>query len=78
MPSPTLTYDAEANALYLRLSNHDVAETLELSRSTYLDVDADGAPVGFEILHADPELLAGVSSPPEETLLRDVVKRGTA
>jgi uncharacterized protein YuzE len=63
---------------YLRLSDHDVAETLELSRSTYLDVDADGAPVGFEILHADPELLGGVSSPPEGTLLRDVLRRDTA
>ena len=78
MNAPTLTYDAEANALYLRLSDHDVAQTLELSRSTYLDVDAEGAPVGFEILHADPNLLAGVSSPPEETSLRDVLERDTA
>lgn len=78
MISPTLTYDPEANALYLRLSDHEVAETLELSRSAYLDVDAEGAPVGFKILHADPDLLAGVSPPPEETLLRDVVRRSRA
>lgn len=78
MTSPILTYDAEANALYIRFSDHAVVDTLELSRSTYLDVDADGVPIGFEILHADPDLLADVSSLPQGSSLRDVLNRNAA
>jgi len=78
MTDPRLSYDPEANALYLRLTENEVAETLELSRSTYLDVDADGAPVGFEILNADPTLLEGLPNLPDGTSLIDVLKRNAA
>ena len=78
MTEPRLSYDPDANALYVRLSKNDVAETLELSRSAYLDVDAEGVPVGFEILNADPRLLAGLPKLPEGTTLTDVLRRNAA
>lgn len=58
----TVTYDASVRALYIHLSDADVAETIELSKDVYLDVDANARPVGVEILNADPvfaESLAG-------------------
>lgn len=78
MTSPRLTYDPQANAVYIRLSDNTVSETLELSVSTYVDVDEAGSPVGFEILHADPELLAGISANPEGVTLRDLLKPNAA
>lgn len=78
MTAPRLSYDPEAGALYVRFSDNDVTETLELSRSTYLDVDASGTPVGFEILYADPTLLAGLPSSPESASLIDILKRHAA
>jgi uncharacterized protein YuzE len=78
MTEPRLSYDPQARALYLRLSENDVAETLELSRSAYLDVDAEGTPVSFEILNADPSLLAGLANLPEGTTLIDVLRRNAA
>jgi uncharacterized protein YuzE len=78
MTDPRLSHDPEANALELRLSENDVAETLELSRSVYLDVDAEGAPVGFDILNADPSLLAGLPHMPEGTSLVEILRRHAA
>ncbi len=45
----------------MRRSDRDIAETIELSRTALLDVDADGLPVGFAMLSADPELVARVT-----------------
>jgi uncharacterized protein YuzE len=75
MTSPTLTYDREANALYIRFSSASVAETVELSESVYVDLDADGAPVGFEVLHAEPDVLSSIPMPPDTAGFRDLVKR---
>lgn len=58
MNSPQMTYDPEANAVYLRFSDNEIAETLELSESVYVDVDSDGVPVGLEVLDATAELLS--------------------
>lgn len=74
MASPTLAYDREANALYIRFTDQEVAETVELSESVYVDMDADGEPVGFEILHAEPSGLASIPAPPDTAALRDLVK----
>ena len=59
---PTLEYDEEANALYLRFSSGDIDETIVLSDSVYVDVDANGDPVGIEILHATPKELPSATS----------------
>ena len=78
MKSPVVTYDAEANAIYIQLSEGEVSETLELSPTTYLDVDKGGSPIGFEILNANPSLLTDVSAHPEGTSLRDLLKSNAA
>jgi len=78
MTSPFMSFDPEANALYIRFSDEEVAETLELSRTAYLDVDADGYPVGFEILHAAPAMLAAMQALPDGATLRDVLERHAA
>jgi uncharacterized protein YuzE len=74
MTSPTLTYDREANALYIRFSKASIAETVELSESVYVDLDEAGDPVGFEVLHAEPDVLAGIPTLPDSAAFRDLVK----
>lgn len=78
MTSPTLTYDRNANALYIRFSTHEIAETVELSETVYVDMDADGEPVGFEILHAASAGLEGIPSLPDTAALRDLLKTDAA
>jgi uncharacterized protein YuzE len=72
--SPTLTYDREANALYLRFSANPIAETIAFSDSVYLDVDADGEPVGLEILDATSTALESIPDLPATALLRDLLR----
>ena len=65
MNTPFVTYDAVANALYLRLTDHAVAQTIELSDSVYLDLDEHDEPVGLEVLYAQgplPDALRNVSA----------------
>jgi uncharacterized protein YuzE len=78
MTSSTLTYDPEVKALYIQLSENEIAETLELSESVYVDVDADGEPVGFEILHAAPSLVASLATLPNAAALRDLMESTAA
>lgn len=78
MTSPTLAYDRGANALYIRFSTNTIEETVELSDSVYVDVDANGEPVGFEILHATSADLASIPALPETAALRDLLKPYTA
>ena len=46
------TYDSEANALYIRLSDGAIVETEELRPGLIVDFDNDGRIVGFEMLDA--------------------------
>jgi uncharacterized protein YuzE len=59
--SPTVKYDEEANAAYIRFSAERVAESAEVSVGIVLDYDAEGRIVGMEVLdareHLPPELL---------------------
>ena len=59
--TPTVKYDAEANAAYIRFSPEPVEESEEVSAGIVLDYDADGRIVGMEVLdaraHLSPELL---------------------
>ncbi len=65
----TLTYDPDVQALYIQLSDADVWETVELAKGVYLDIDADGQAVGFEILNADAGLLASIPALPDKANL---------
>lgn len=72
--TPTITYDADVQALYIHLTDADVLETVELANNVYLDIDADGQPVGFEVLNADAALLASIPPLPEIATLGDLLK----
>jgi uncharacterized protein YuzE len=52
MPSSLFTYDPDVNALYLQCSEAEITEALERSDDVSIDVDADGQPVGLEVLNA--------------------------
>lgn len=78
MDSPTITYDSEANPLYVRFSRHEVAETLELSDTVYIDVDEHGVPVGLEVLDASSGLLAEIPAVPDVAALKDLMRRDAA
>jgi len=64
MTNPTITVDREAGAIYIRISEKRVGETISLSDSAFLDVSEDGKVVGLEILGADSNLFDRVG---EET-----------
>ena len=70
----TLTYDPDVKALYIQLTEADVLDTVELAKGVYLDIDANGQAVGFEILNADTTLLASVPVLPDTTDLAALLK----
>ena len=78
MSKATLTFDREADALYLQFSEEEIVETIELAENVYVDVDKEGNPVGFEVLGAEPELLASLPMRPEVLGLRELMKRSAA
>ncbi|MCB0215329.1 MAG: DUF2283 domain-containing protein [Caldilineae bacterium] len=45
-----LTFDPDGDHLYIHLSEAGIARTLAVSREIVVDLDADGAPVGIELL----------------------------
>ena len=57
MSDPTLSFDSEVRALYLRFTDRPGARSVDLSETVYIDVDDRGEPVGFEILEAHGSLL---------------------
>jgi uncharacterized protein YuzE len=61
--SPTVHYDRDADAAYLRFSEDKVLESEEVSDGVVLDYDIDGRIIGMEVLDASRHL-----SP---TVLRD-------
>lgn len=61
MRAATVSYDESVHAIYLRLSDEVIAETIELSKDVYLDVDSEARPVGLEVLNADPEFAESLS-----------------
>ena len=73
--SPKITYDPEANALYMRFSDNEIAETLELSESVYVDVDSDGVPVGLEVLDATSSLFI---DRPDAAALKELMRQNVA
>lgn len=46
-------YDAEADAVYVKLASRKVARTVEVDSGTLADVDANGRLVGVEVIHPD-------------------------
>jgi len=56
MNKPTVAYDPEADAAYIRFSSGKVEESEEVSPGIVLDYDQDGHIVGMEVLHARRQL----------------------
>ena len=57
------TYDAEADALYVRFSETAVAESEEVSDGVVLDFDSEGRIVAIELLDATKHVAAGATFP---------------
>lgn len=53
-----VNFDAEADALYVRFSESEIVETVEVRPGVMLDYDADGKIVGLEILDTAKNLAA--------------------
>lgn len=49
----TFELDPDVNALYVRFGTREVARTLEIEESLFIDVDEDGTPLGMEFVNAD-------------------------
>jgi uncharacterized protein YuzE len=47
------TFDNDANTLYIALHEGQVARTIEVTDMVYVDVDANGTPLGVEFVSAD-------------------------
>ena len=46
----TITYDKEASALYIKLTNKKIKGTIPLNETTIIDIDKKGIVVGIEII----------------------------
>ncbi|MGE3987991.1 DUF2283 domain-containing protein [Pseudorhodoplanes sp.] len=53
---PEITYRADDNAAYIRLSRHRILESAEVAPGVVFDYDADGRIVGIELLDARAQL----------------------
>lgn len=74
MTDTRITWDQEADALYVRFSDEEVATTISLSNTVYIDVDLDGNPVGMEILRVDSSILATLNDLPDTATLQDLIR----
>jgi uncharacterized protein YuzE len=75
-----VTYDPEANATYVKLSNSPVATTERFGDSLAVDLDTTGEPVGVELLMApaaatDAVLEPLVAAHPELARTTDALRR---
>jgi uncharacterized protein YuzE len=59
---PTIKYQADDNAAYIRLSGGDILESSEVAPNVVFDYDVDGGIVGIELLNARAPLSAELLS----------------
>lgn len=55
-----IRYDPEADAMYIKLRDSEVASTKKIDKNTILDLDKDGQVIGIELLFVkenNPNLL---------------------
>jgi uncharacterized protein YuzE len=50
---PTIKYQADDNAAYVRLSGGDILESSEVAPNVVFDYDIDGRIVGIELLNPE-------------------------
>lgn len=78
MTPTTIEYDTDAEAVYIRLSSGDVAETVEISATLYIDVDKDGNLIGVEVLGVDSSALSKLPGLTGEATLEQLLKSQAA
>ena len=47
-----INYDSQADAIYIRLRQGNVDDTLNIGKYIHVDVDKEGMPLGLEVLSA--------------------------
>ena len=52
-----IKFDKEANALYIKLTDKEIAYTEEITPNIIVDYSEDDKPVGIEILNANKEVI---------------------
>jgi uncharacterized protein YuzE len=57
------TYDADADALFVRFADAAIIESEEVAPGVVLDFDAEGRIVAMEVLNARTHLAAGADLP---------------
>lgn len=75
MTDARITWDQDADAIYIRFSDTGVASTIALSGTVFIDVDAAGDPVGLEVLRVDSNILAALGDLSDIATLRDLIHR---
>lgn len=50
-----ITYDPEADAMYVYIARQEISHTIPVNDSLLVDVDRDGNAVGIEILEASTQ-----------------------
>jgi len=48
----SITYDKDANAFYIKLSDKKIVKTIPSGNDKFVDVDERGEIVGFEVLNS--------------------------
>jgi uncharacterized protein YuzE len=51
-----ITYDPEADALYIQLRNASAKDAVDIEDGVVADLDADGHVIGFEVLDASKRM----------------------
>lgn len=74
MTEPRITWDQEADAIYVQFSDEDVASTIGISSTVFIDVDQAGDPVGMEVLRIDASIFATLRNLPDSATLRDLIR----
>ncbi len=70
-----MSYDPEADALYIRLRRAEIEESDEVGKGVIVDYDKKGKPVGIEFLGA-AKLFGGHKEMHVELALTESVKTG--
>lgn len=74
MTGTQITWDQEANVMYIRFSEDEIVSTIALSSTVYIDIDSAGNPIGMEILRVDSNILATLKNLPDSATLKDLVQ----
>lgn len=74
MTDTKITWDQDADAIYIQFSVADVASTITLSSTAYINVDSFGNPVGVEILGVDASVFAALDGLSDSATLLDLIR----